>query len=280
MIREEADNSLPMPGPSGGDAARRARPADRIYDSTFWLAATANTITIVGASLLYRYADLVKALGGTDFDLGWIVGIGVVGSLVSRLFLGNAIDRYGARPFWLAGLLLTAASCAVHPALTTCRSPVIYLARIAFCLGVAAIFSASISFLAARVSRAQAAEMIGMIGSAGFAGMLIGAQVADFLVSLGGSERQAIDRLFYAAAVLTLVALPFAWAATRRERPIGRAVNHSAWRITVQYSTAGGRSWSPRRSSGLPLRFHFRFWHRMPKSCKSPSWRHTIRSIP
>ncbi|RMG03278.1 MAG: MFS transporter, partial [Planctomycetota bacterium] len=105
-----------------------------------------------------------------------------------------------------------------------------------FCLGLAAIFSASISFLAARVSRAQAAEMIGMIGSAGFAGMLIGAHVADFLVSLGGSERQAIDRLFYGATVLTLVAVPFAWAATRKERPTGRSVRHSAWRITLQYS--------------------------------------------
>ena len=40
-------------------------------------------------SLLYRYADFVRLLGGTEFHLGWIVGVGMVGSIFMRLALGR-----------------------------------------------------------------------------------------------------------------------------------------------------------------------------------------------
>ncbi len=89
-------------------------------------------------SLLYRYADFVTLLGGTEFHLGWIVGVGMVGSLAMRLFLGSWIDRYGAGRLWLASLLLFSVTCSAHLAVASHTGAAIYLLRICYCCAVAA----------------------------------------------------------------------------------------------------------------------------------------------
>ena len=57
------------------------------YGLPFWRAYMANTAVMVAIALLYRYADFVTLLGGTELHLGWIVGVGMVGSLLVRLLL-------------------------------------------------------------------------------------------------------------------------------------------------------------------------------------------------
>ena len=74
------------------------------YGLPFWRAYLANIAVMVAIALLYRYADFVTLLGGTELHLGWIVGVGTIGSLLVRLFLGSAIDRYGPRLIWLSSL--------------------------------------------------------------------------------------------------------------------------------------------------------------------------------
>ena len=80
-------------------------------------------------SLLFRYADFVAVLGGTEFHLGWIVGVGMVGSLAMRMVLGSWIDRYGARPLWIGSILLFTATCFAHLAIASYAGVAIYLLR-------------------------------------------------------------------------------------------------------------------------------------------------------
>jgi len=181
------------------------------------MAFVANTLVLVAVTLLYRYADLVTLLGGTELHLGLIVGIGMVGSLVMRLVLGTKIDQYGPRRIWLISLVLFALVCVAHLGVTTCHGPLVYLLRIAFSLALAGVFSASTTFVAGRASVARMAEMIGMLGASGFLGMLIGAQLGDFLCAGHSLQRWHIDQLFIAAAILTLAATAFAAFATDGE---------------------------------------------------------------
>ena len=58
----------------------------RLYDASFWLAYAANFALMAAVTLLYRYADFVVGLGGTEFDVGRIVGLGMIGSLMMRSF--------------------------------------------------------------------------------------------------------------------------------------------------------------------------------------------------
>lgn len=225
---------LPLPTPPA------IPPEPAPYDRRFWFACAANTVTVIGSALLYRYADFVTVLGGSEMELGWIIGFGTIGSLVARLFLGAYIDRSGPRRMWLAGLLLVAGSCLLHPWIDTAQGPGIYLTRLAYCLGLAAVFSASVSFVAGRVSRARVAEMIGMIGAAGFAGTLVGPHLGDWIAATAPDARVVMDRLFVVSGLLTLAAVPLAWLSTRYgKKPIAPPQRReSPWRVMYQYSPA------------------------------------------
>ena len=77
---------------------------------------------MAAVALLFRYADFVTLLGGNEFHLGWIVGVGMVGSLLTRLVLGSCIDRYGARRLWLISTVLFVATCFAHLAVPAIRA--------------------------------------------------------------------------------------------------------------------------------------------------------------
>ncbi|MBN2476207.1 MAG: MFS transporter [Pirellulales bacterium] len=185
------------------------------------MAYAANTLIMVAVSLLYRYADFVTLLGGTELHLGWIVGVGMVGSLAMRLALGASIDHYGPRAVWLGSLTLFAASCFAHLAVGTCNGPAIYLLRIAWCCAVAGIFGATMTFVSARASVERMAEMIGMLGTSGFLGMVLGTQLGDLLLGTETISWWQTRWMFVVAGLLACGAMLFVWLATRQ---LGRPV--------------------------------------------------------
>ncbi len=185
------------------------------YGMPFWMAYIGNTLVTTAVALLYRYADFVTLLGGTEFHLGWIVGIGMVGSLSMRFALGSSIDRYGPRRIWLGCLATFGAVCFAHLAVTTHASPAIYLLRIALFSAIAGIFGSSLTFISGRVSTARMAELVGMLGTSGFMGIVIGTQLGDILAGTRTIDRGQIDRLFVVSGSLALIAMLFAWLATR-----------------------------------------------------------------
>ena len=203
---------------------------DNPYGLPFWWASLAHAAVIAGVALLFRYADFVTFLGGTELHLGWIVGLGMVGSLLVRLLLGGAIDRYGPRLVWIGSLLLFAASCFIHLGIDNHRGPAIYLVRIALCSSTAGIFGAALTFISYRASIQRMAEMIGMLGTSGFVGMVVGTQLGDMLAGAEPIGRRQLDSMFLLAGGLALLALCFAWMATRgQSRPAPRRRPPMLW---------------------------------------------------
>jgi len=177
-----------------------------------------NALVCVAWALLYRYADFVTLLGGTELHLGWVVGVGWIGSVLMRFGVGLRIDQVGPRPIWLGSLLLFSAACLGHLGVTRCDGPAIYALRIALCTGTAGIFGASTMFVAGRASGPRMAELLGMLGTSGFLGMMLGTHLGDWMCGSSPSQDGAV-RMFLGAALLGLGAVPFAWAATRKLRP-------------------------------------------------------------
>ena len=198
-----------------GEPPGRPNGRQTAYGREFWTAYVANLLLVVAVALLFRYADFVTLLGGTEFNLGWIVGAGAVGSLMMRLLLGAAIDQYGPRLIWLGSLVLFVAVCFAHLAVTSCHGPAIFLLRIAFCSAVAGVFGASMTLISGRVSVERMAEMIGMLGTSGFVGFVLGTQLGDLICGTQYIERWQIDRMFIVAGVLGGCAILFAWLTTR-----------------------------------------------------------------
>lgn len=189
------------------------------YGPHFWLAYASNMTVCVAIAVLYRYADFVTLLGGTEYHLGWIVGVGMIGSLLTRLMLGAGIDRSGPRITWLASLAAFSLVCFLHLAVARHDGPAIYLLRIAYCLSIAGIFGSSMTFISGRVPAVRMAEMIGMLGTSGFVGMVLGAQLGDLLCGTHGLTRTQVNRMFVVAGLVGMAALVFAALATRRLRP-------------------------------------------------------------
>src|SRR5688572_18545724 len=103
--------------------ARRHEPG---YGREFWFAYLSNAATMVALSMLVRYADFVTHFGGSEFQLGLIVGIGAVGSLFMRLVQGVGMDRHGTRGIWLVSGAMLAASIAAHVLIGSVNGPAIY----------------------------------------------------------------------------------------------------------------------------------------------------------
>ena len=187
------------------------------YDLPFWMAYLANTAMMVAVSVLFRYADFVFYLGGAEFELGLIVGVGMLGAISMRVLQGVGIDRYGPRIIWIGSLLLFIISTLGHLTVTEVNGAAIYLARMVMTVGIAGAFGASITYVSLRVPEVRMAEMIGMLGSSGFVGLALGPVLGDYLFMSGESSAVEIRRMFLLSSAMAALSLLFAAAATRGE---------------------------------------------------------------
>ena len=203
------DSTCCSSSPEAPEAAEKSP-----YTPRFWLAFASNVLGSLGFVLLYRYADLVTFLGGSEFELGWIVGIGMVGSLVVRLFMGSAIDEYGTGVVWLVSLLISALCCVAHPFLTTCHGPAIYILRIVFSAAMSGVYGAMTTWATLNAPPKRVAELVGMLGASGFLSFILGTYMGDWLMDAAVITHSDVARLFYVAGGFILVSAVFAWAAT------------------------------------------------------------------
>ncbi len=207
----------------------------RVYGQVFWLAYVANALTMIALSILVRYADFVTYLGGAEGQLGLIVGIGMVGSLLMRFAQGVGIDRLGARTIWLWSLVFLVLSLWAHCLIQSANSPTIFLLRILMQTSVAGIFGASITYISRRVPPARMAEIIGTLGTSGFIGVLVGPQVADWICQGDSVDRMQLNSLFLTAGSLACVALCSAWAATRGQSVKSARRSPNLFALTRRY---------------------------------------------
>jgi len=189
------------------------------YGRSFWLAYVANIILMAAIALLYRYADFVTVLGGSEVHLGWIVGLGMVGSFCTRLTLGSSLDRHGPRLVWLISTAVFVVVWFLHLGIERHDGLAIYVLRIVWCSAVARMLCAATTCVAAGVPLLRVAEMVGVLGTAGFLGMVLGGQLGDLICGAETLLREHVDQMFVAAGLLGCVGMVFVWLATGSEAP-------------------------------------------------------------
>lgn len=192
-------------------------PAEHLYGRAFWYAYGANTAITVAMSLMYRYADFVVYLGGDEWNVGLIVGVGMVGSLAMRFFQGFGIDHFGPRKIWLWSTATLVVTLVAHCAITSVDGVSIFALRVLYSTSLAGIFGASITSVSRRLQVARMAEVIGMLGTSGFIGMALGPQIGDLLCGRDEITRADLNAMFLVAAGLGFVSLILAELATRGE---------------------------------------------------------------
>ncbi len=172
-----------------------------IYNRCFWYAFVANLLLVTANTMTYRFAEFVRHLGGTEEITGQLIAAGLIGSLIWRFFLGQAMDRYGIFAVWtvstglyLIGSLLMIFSDEV--------GPYILVARVLLTIGIASMFAVALSHVQGLAPPNRRTEIIATYGAAGFIGMITGAQLGDLLFSLVPNGSVLYPILFTTTTVL------------------------------------------------------------------------------
>ena len=151
----------------------------------WWVFAASTCLTLVNgaaAALLARYA--IHELGATAGTVGLLVGSSSVVAIVLRPVLGGLADRYGLRRVSALGsvsmafglvILMLAASVAIGTA-----------GRLVMGLSTAAATTALLAWVVALVPSEQRGRALGIFGVSVWAGLAVGPQLGQSLVSLGG----------------------------------------------------------------------------------------------
>ena len=183
-----------------------------VYGRTFWLAYLANSALVLANALTFRFAELVHFLGGSESVVGDIVALGTLVAVAVRLSVSHVLDDYGTRRLWPICTLLFICGCAMFLGATQ-GVWVLYLARIAYYVGLTGMFACSMTHIQNHVPAERRTEIIGNLGSSGFVGMILGSNLGDailyavpepqsqFLILFGGA---GLIGLFYLMIVLIL----------------------------------------------------------------------------
>ncbi len=187
-----------------------------IYNRVFWMSYLANISLVTANALTFRFAELIAFFGGTEQLAGVVVSTGMIGAVIARLFLGQALDRHGTRKLWALSSMLFIAGCSAF-VLCDRISPLIFAARIAFATGLAGMFTSSIVHIQKQVPPHRRTEAIGNLGSSGFLGMIIGTHVADWISRSLPPGRPQFEAWFGGATVLGIVYLALVLVLTRHD---------------------------------------------------------------
>ena len=142
-------------------------------------------------------------LGMTLSDLGIILSIGAVGNLATMLLSGSMTDRYGRKPFFLAGLGLAAFFTAMVPLASDPVQLTVAVAGLSLSLGLAGPMAA---WLTDVVDSKDLGGAMGLFRTMGDLGFVIAPVALAALAGTAGSI-SAVP-FFLAAAFIAVTALP------------------------------------------------------------------------
>ena len=189
---------------------------DRLYDRSYILAIVVQTLATLANAILAHYARWIQFLDGTVSDVGWIIGIGALSGVFLRPWLGQLINRIGARHTWALGCLVFA-SGSIGSLFLHQLDWRIYFFRSCIVVGAALAFASSLTYVTQRYPIHRRTEAIGILGAGGFVGMMFGPLIGDLLLSAEERTRGDFAALFVTAGVA--IVIPIVLIALMEPRP-------------------------------------------------------------
>jgi MFS family permease len=164
----------------------------------------------------------VKQLGGTELEIGLVMGIYSAVGIVTQPLLGPWVDALGRRPFMLAGIacvFLSTLLASVAPSV-----PLLVAVRVLQGLGFSAFFVANMSYVIDLVEPARRGMALGIYGISGFASTALAP-----LISEGIARQWGFSTLFVVSGMVVLLAGVLAWQMRESQRAELRYVRGLRW---------------------------------------------------
>ena len=174
----------------------------RLYDRSFACAFFSQIGFVLANTLMAHYARWIDFLGGDVEQVGFIMGAGSLVGLFLRPWIGQCIDRIGARNVWLLGYLIFGIGAAVNFGLSDLGIG-IYVCRSLLVLGAAFVFSSSLAYITHHAPPERRTEAIGILGVGGFIGMILGPALGDMI--LGETREYSNFRTLFIVTEASLV---------------------------------------------------------------------------
>ena len=179
-------------------------PADRLYDRNFSCACLSQVgFSLVNMAILAHYPRWIAFHGGKVDAVGWVTGTASIAGLLLRPWIGQWVDRFGARMIWLTGYAIFAIG-ALSNLWIQGLGPGIYLCRALLVVGSAVIFSSSLTYVTHLAPSGRKAEAIGTLGAAAFLGIVFGPLLGELVLS-ADRTRAEFETLFVGGVSVLLV---------------------------------------------------------------------------
>ncbi|MBX3128907.1 MAG: MFS transporter [Polyangiaceae bacterium] len=156
-----------------------------------WLASFAQGLALHSYVHLSGFLD---ALGANAVLIGWTFSTLAIAALVTRPFIGRAMDRHGRRGVILTGAVLHIVACAAY--LTIERlGPWLFVVRALHGIAEAMIFSSLFTYAADIIPESRRTEGMALFGVSGLLPVAIAGVLGDLVIAPHGY------RAFFALAV-------------------------------------------------------------------------------
>jgi len=226
---------------------RSAPQIDSIAHPIFIFAWVGNFTLVAANAATFIFADWVAWVASSSTGAtaggepvyseelpGRIIQTGLAAAIVSRLFLGKAIDRFGVRSVWICLSFLMLAGSGIFVA-TREVSTFLFVGRIMYAVGLSGMFTCSAFHMQSCVAEHRRTEFLGLLGSAGFVGMIIGTQFVDLLRGLADGDPVYFRYAFIAVMTFNVVYVVLTWLVTRGFPKPNRGVRPSLLRMMWAY---------------------------------------------
>lgn len=205
-----------------------------VYGRTFWLAYLANSALVGANALTFRFAELVRFLGGTESVVGDIVAFGTLLAVMARFSVSHLIDDHGTRRVWPVCSILFIAGCGLF-LMSTQMIWLLYVARAAFYVGLTGMFACSMAHIQNHVPADRRTEIIGNLGSSGFVGMILGSNVGDAILYFVSKPELQFLLLFGGAGLIGVFYLVVVIALTHADKVEPRPASPMALRLMFRH---------------------------------------------
>jgi len=160
-----------------------------LYTRTFLTMSLANFFTTSSFGSFFLFPLFISNLGGSKLDIGIVMGVFSLSSVLSRPWISSMIDRIGRKRSYTLG-------CAIMTALPLSYLlfqqdlsrlyPALLFARIVHGIGLALCFTAAFTYMADIIPETRLNEGMGMFGVTGLSGMAVGPAIAEVIIQHAG----------------------------------------------------------------------------------------------
>ena len=160
-----------------------------LYTAPYIRISCANLFTLSSFGSFFLFPLFVTSVGGSEADIGIVMGAFALSSVLCRPWISEMIDRIGRkRSCTIGGIIMSILPLTYLFFRGDLNSFYLYLiiARILHGVGFAIYFTGVFTYISDIVPQKRLNEGLGMFGITGLAGLALGPVVAELVISAFG----------------------------------------------------------------------------------------------